>query len=131
MIIGSGYATTYDRTILCGLCGRGEEHQTLPRLDAEQRWPHVKTLSELPFWMGNLYILSIYVMINKKCAALRMYKCMGGPLGPPKNVCSLWLHKIPFCLTEKNISVIVVISSLHPMQLICTNTGYHSIELSI
>ena len=60
-----------------------------------ERWPHVKTLIiRFVTWMGNLYILSIYVMINKKCAALRMYKCMGGLFGPPKNVCRLQLHKI-------------------------------------
>ena len=27
---------------------------------------------------------------------------MGGPIGPPENLCSLWLHKIPFlCLIAK------------------------------
>ena len=28
-------------------------------------------------------ILSIYIIINKNCAALKPHKCMGAPLGPP------------------------------------------------
>ena len=45
--------------------------------------------SELPFCREILYIFSIYTITDNKCAALRMYKCMGGPLGPPKNLCGL------------------------------------------
>ena len=36
--------------------------------------------------------LTICIIINKICGALRPQKCMSGPLGPPKNMCSLWLH---------------------------------------
>ena len=45
---------------------------------------------EIPLDFGYLY------KNNRKCAALRLHKYMGGPLGPPKNSCCLWLHKIPF-----------------------------------
>ena len=49
--------------------------------------------------------LSIYTIDNKTYSPIRLYKYMGGTIGPPKNTCSLWLHKIPFYLkTKKNIS---------------------------
>ena len=44
---------------------------------------------------------TIYNIINNTCAALRSHKYMGSPLGPQKNLCSLWLYYIPFCLTAK------------------------------
>ena len=45
--------------------------------------------SELPFCREILYIFSIYIITNNKCAVLRMYKCMGGPLGLPMHLCGL------------------------------------------
>ena len=94
-IIGSGHAPSHIRTTLWGYAGEARHVRASPgwrRRNAGLMLRH--WLSELPFWRGNLYILSIYVMSNKKCAALRVYKCIGGPLGPPKNVCSLWPHKM-------------------------------------
>ena len=100
--IGSGHAPSHIRTTLWGYAGEVRHVRASPGWRRGGGHIHSNNsglmlrhwISELPFWVGNLYILSIYVMINKKCAALRMYKCMGGPLGPPQNVCSLWLHKI-------------------------------------
>ena len=52
----------------------------------------------LPFWRETRYIVSLYIIINKNSATLRAHRCMGGPLEPPKNMCSQRLHKIPFFL---------------------------------
>ena len=62
-------------------------------------------LYNFPFWNENSAYMrianspcvsgiwsSIYITINKSCACLMPHKYMGGPLGPPKNLCSLWLH---------------------------------------
>ena len=43
-----------------------------------------------------------YLIINKICAVLRPHKYMSWPLGPPRIMCSLWLHLIHFCLMAKN-----------------------------
>ena len=40
--------------------------------------------------------------LYEKCVVLRTYKCMGGPLGPLKNLCSLWLHKFFFEFYPQN-----------------------------
>ena len=49
--------------------------------------------------------LTIYVIINKTCTALRPHKYMSGPLGPQR------LHKIYFCLTAKRLTLL---SLSHP-----------------
>ena len=36
--------------------------------------------------------LIIYIIINKTCAASMLQKYISGPLGPPKIMCSHWLH---------------------------------------
>ena len=48
--------------------------------------------SRLIIFGGKPLDFSIYIVFNKSCAASRPHKCMGGPLGPPKILCSLWLH---------------------------------------
>ena len=66
------------------------------------------------------YILSIYIIINKTCAALRPHKCMSCPLVSPKKPCSLWLQKNHFCLTAKK-SFVSGLSSMS-RNLICKQT---------
>ena len=48
--------------------------------------------SRLIIFGGKPLDFSIYIVFNKSCAASRSHKCMGSPLGPPKILCSLWLH---------------------------------------
>ena len=62
--------------------------------------------------------LTTYMVINKTCAALRTLKYMSGPLGPVKNLCSLWLHYILFFLTAKIYDFIVI---YHP----CNMRAFH------
>ena len=42
------------------------------------------------------------------CLNLRTHKYMSGPLGPLKNLCSLWLHYIPFCLTARRFDFYMI-----------------------
>ena len=58
--------------------------------------------SQMIIMAGNLLDLSIYIIINKTCTALRSHKCIIDPLGPPKIMYSLWLYKIPFWLLAKS-----------------------------
>ena len=49
-------------------------------------------ISWLIILAGKQLDLTIYIIINKTCAALWPHKYMSDPLGPPKNLCSLWLN---------------------------------------
>ena len=68
--------------------------------------------AELIKLAGTSQTLSIYVIINKTCLVLRPHQKTGGPLGPAKNLRSIWLHQIPFCLKAKRFDCQLV---YHPV----------------
>ena len=59
----------------------------------------------------------IYITINKPCAALRIQKGMGGPLGPPKIICSLGLHQSSFFHNCKKILMCARPAECHPLMI--------------
>ena len=76
---------------------------------------------------GNHQIFRIYSINNNTCVALRLHKCMNDPLGPPKNPCSLWLQKIPFCLMVKRIDFPPILSSviIGIQKTVAIGSGFH------
>ena len=60
------------------------------------------------------YFFTIHTIIDKTCVPIRLHKFVGGPKEPAKNTCSLWLHKIPFCLMAKLFDLYPI---YHPFSL--------------
>ena len=53
---------------------------------------HFDNVEQLITSGGKTLDLIIYIIINKTCVASRLQKYISGPLGPPKFMCSYWLH---------------------------------------